>query len=297
MDANEGGMIVIGGSASMDLAKDLATALNCTFITATTTAFPDGECYTRIEVESLDDDVIIVQNTFPDSKIIETFLLQDAVKKLGAKSITLVIPYFGYARQDRVFKPGEPESANIMCRHLDMCCDRVITVDIHKEATLDNFTCPHKDLKAAPVIAEYFKSKGIDMVLAPDIGAAGRAKIVGECMGLPYDHLTKTRLSGTEVRIQPATADVKGKSILIVDDMIATGGTIIAATAALKEAGAVKVSVACTHGVFINNALERFNGSPIDSVVCCNTLNNAVSRISVAELVAGAVKDAYAGKW
>ena len=79
--------------------------------------------------------------------------------------------------------------------------------------------------------------------------------------------------------------------------MIATGGTIIAATAALKEAGAVKVSVACTHGVFINNALERFNGSPIDSVVCCNTLNNAVSRISVAELVAGAVKDAYAGKW
>ena len=282
MDANEGGMIVIGGSASMDLAKDLATALNCTFIPATTTAFPDGECYTRIEVESLDDDVIIVQ---------------DAVKKLGAKSITLVIPYFGYARQDRVFKPGEPESANIMCRHLDMCCDRVITVDIHKESTLDNFTCPHKDLKAAPVIAEYFKTKDIDMVLAPDIGAAGRAKIVGECMGLPYDHLTKTRISGTEVRIQPATADVKGKSVLIVDDMIATGGTIIAATAALKEAGAVKVSVACTHGVFINNALERFNGSPIDSVVCCNTLNNAVSRISVAELVAGAVKDAYAGKW
>ena len=85
--------------------------------------------------------------------------------------------------------------------------------------------------------------------------------------------------------------------VLIHDDLLATGGTIIAATAALKEAGAVKVSVACTHGVFINNALERFNGSPIDSVVCCNTLNNAVSRISVAELVAGAVKDAYAGKW
>ncbi len=281
----------------MDLAKELAVVLNCTFIPATTTSFPDGECYTRIEVDSLDDDVVIVQNTFPDTKIIETFLLQDAAKKLGAKSITLVIPYFGYARQDRVFKAGEPESANIMCRHLDMCCDRVITIDIHKEATLDNFTCAHKDLKAAPVIADFFKDKGVDIILSPDIGAAGRAECVGKCMGLPHDHLNKTRLSGTEVRIQPAEADVNGKKVLIVDDMIATGGTIIAATAALKEAGATEVYVACTHGLFINNALERFNGSPIDSVVCCNTLNTPVSRISVAELVAEAIKDAYAGKW
>ena len=116
-------------------------------------------------------------------------------------------------------------------------------------------------------------------------------------MGLPYDHLNKTRLSGTEVRIQPATADVRGKNVLIVDDMISTGGTIIAATAALKEAGALKVYVACTHGVFVNNALERFNGSPVDSVLCCNTLNNAVSLISVANSVADAIRSAYAGKW
>ena len=256
----------------MDLAKELASILNCKFIPALTTSFPD-------------------------SKLIEMLLLQDAAVKLGAKSITLVIPYFGYARQDRVFKPGEPESAKIMCRLLDQVCDRVITVDIHKEAVLDNFTHAHKDVKAAPIIAEYFKSKDIDIVMSPDIGAAGRAKIVGDCMGLPYDHLNKTRLSGTEVRIQPATADVRGKNVLIVDDMISTGGTIIAATAALKEAGALKVYVACTHGVFVNNALERFNGSPVDSVLCCNTLNNAVSLISVANSVADAIRSAYAGKW
>lgn len=281
----------------MDLAKELASALGCEIIQASTTAFPDGECYTRIDVEKLDDDVVIVQNTFPDNKLIEMLLLQDAVKKLGAKSITLVIPYFGYARQDRVFKPGEPESAKIMCKHLDMDCDRVITIDLHKESTLDHFTHPHKDVKAAPVIAEYFKTRGIDMVLSPDIGAAGRAKIVGDCMGLPHDHLEKTRLSGTEVRIKPATMDVKGKSVLIVDDMISTGGTIIAATAALKEAGASKVSVACTHGVFVNNALERFAGSPVDSILSCNTLNSSVSHISVAGVVAEAIKDAIAGKW
>ncbi|MBE6526948.1 MAG: ribose-phosphate diphosphokinase [Thermoplasmata archaeon] len=290
-------MLVIGGSASIDLAKELATVLDCPYISASTMRFPDGECYTRIDMEKIDDDAVIVQNTFPDGNLVEMFLLQDAARRLGAKSITLVIPYFGYARQDRVFKPGEPESAKIMCKMLDMNCDRVITVDIHKEVVLDNFTCPHKDLKAAMAIADYFAEKGIDIVLSPDIGAAGRAKEVGDYMGLPYDHLNKTRLSGTDVKIAPATADVKGKNVLIVDDMIATGGTIVAASAALKEAGASAVYVACTHGVFVNNALERFTGSPVESVLSCNTLNNAVSHISVAGLVADALKDAFAGKW
>ena len=281
----------------MDLAKELASVMGCDYIQAATTTFPDGECYTRIDAEKLDDDVVIVQTTSPDSKLIELLLLQDAVRRLGAKSITLVIPYFGYARQDRVCKPGEPESAKVMCQHLDMNCDRVITVDIHKEAVLNYFNHPHKDLKAAPVIAEYFKGKGIDMVLSPDIGAAGRAKMVGEVMGVPYDHLEKTRLSGTDVRIAPAKADVKGKKVLIVDDMISTGGTIIAAAYALREAGAAGISVACTHGVFVNNAIEKFTGSSLDALLSCNTLNNPVSHISVASLIAEAIKDAQKGKW
>ncbi len=279
-------MIIVGGSSSQDLAKDLANILGCRYIQAASTRFPDGENYTRIDEESLEDDVVIVQNTYPDCNIIEMFLLQDAVSRLGAKSITLVIPYFGYARQDRVFKNGEPESAKIMAQHLDMKCDRVITIDIHKEAVLDYFTCPHTDIKAAQAIADYFSTRGIDMVLSPDIGAAGRAKDVGTRMGVPYDHLEKTRLSGTEVRIAPATMDVKGKNVLIVDDMISTGGTIIAASAALREAGATSVSVACTHGVFVNNALERLTGSSLDAVLCCNTLETAASDISVASLFA-----------
>ncbi|KUE73468.1 ribose-phosphate pyrophosphokinase [Candidatus Methanomethylophilus sp. 1R26] len=290
-------MIIVGGSASMDLAKELASILECDYIQAATTSFPDGECYTRIDRESLDDDVVIVQTTFPDSKLVEMFLLQDAVRRLGARTITLVIPYFGYARQDRVFKPGEPESAKVMCQHLDMNCDRVITVDIHKEAILNYFNHPHKDIKAAAAIAEYFKAKGIDIVMSPDIGAAGRAKMVGDFMGLPYDHLNKTRLSGTEVRIAPAEADVKGKKVLIVDDMISTGGTIVAAAAALREAGAAGISVACTHGLFLNNSLERFTGASFDSVLSCNTLNSPVSHISVARLIADALREAKEGKW
>lgn len=283
-------MIIVGGSSSRDLAKELASILGCQYIQAASTKFPDGENYTRIDCESLNDDVVIVQNTYPDSNMIEMFLLQDAVRRMGAKTITLVIPYFGYARQDRVFKPGEPESAKVMCRHLDMACDRVITIDIHKEAVLDHFTCPHIDLKAAAVIADHFKSKGIDLVLSPDIGAAGRAKDVGDRMGLPHDHLEKTRLSGVDVKIAPAKMDCKGKKILIVDDMISTGGTIIAAASALREAGAISVSVACTHGVFVNNAIERLTGSALDTVLCCNTLENEVSHISVAGIIADAIR-------
>ncbi|MCL2711869.1 MAG: ribose-phosphate diphosphokinase [Methanomassiliicoccaceae archaeon] len=279
-------MIVIGGSTSRDLAKELAVKLDCKCILASSTRFPDGECYTRLEGESLHDDVVIVQNTYPDTSIIEMFLIQDAAKRMGAKSITLVIPYFGYARQDRIFKPGEPESAKVMAKHLGMICNRVITIDIHKETVLKNFKCPAKDLKASGAIAEYFADKGIDVVLAPDFGAADRAKDIGERMKLPYDHLEKVRLSGTEVKIAPARMDCNGKNVLIVDDIIATGGTILAATTQLKAAGATSVSVVCTHGVFTGDAIRRLTGNQIDSLLCCNTLESEVSNISVAGTVA-----------
>ncbi|MBR4697219.1 MAG: ribose-phosphate diphosphokinase [Candidatus Methanomethylophilaceae archaeon] len=279
-------MIVIGGSSSVGLARDVAKLLGCEFIQASTTRFPDGECYTRLDRESIDSDAVIIQNTYPDGNLIEMLLIRDAAITLGAKRITMVIPYFGYARQDRLFKPGEPMSARVMCDILDRICDKVITIDLHKESTLDNFTHAHKDLKAAGPIAEYFKGKGIDMVLSPDIGASARAKDVGDRLGVPHDHLEKTRLSGTEVRIAPAKADCAGKRILIVDDMISTGGTIIAAAAALKQAGAVSVSVACTHGVFVNNAIENLRGSQLEKVLCCNTIDTMFSEISVAGIIA-----------
>ena len=279
-------MIVIGGSSSVGLARDVADILGCEFIQASTTRFPDGECYTRIERESIEGDAVVIQNTYPDGNLVEMLLICDAVVSLGAKRIVMVVPYFGYARQDKQFKPGEPMSARVMCGILDRICDKVVTIDLHKESTLDNFSHEHVDLKAAEPIAEYFKGKGIDMVLSPDVGASARAKDVGDRLGVPYDHLEKTRLSGTEVRIAPAKADCAGKRVLIVDDMISTGGTIIAAAAALKEAGAVSVHVACTHGVFVNDALNRLRGSALEGVLCCNTIETPASEISVAGIIA-----------
>ena len=283
-------MIVVGGSSSRDLAKELAGILGCKYIQAATTRFPDGECYTRIDSDNLDDDVVIVQNTYPDGNLVEMFLLQDAVHRMGAKTITLVIPYFGYARQDRVFRPGEPESAKVMSKRLAMLADRVITVDIHKEDVLRFFDCETKDVKASSAIADYFKERDVDIVLSPDLGAKDRAKEVGVRMGKPYDHLEKTRISGTEVSIKPSKSNCKGKNVLIVDDIIATGGTIIAAAAQLKKEGVKNVYVACTHGVFVDGAVQKLTGSSLDGVLCCNTLENELSHISVAPIIAEALK-------
>ena len=121
-------MIVIGGSSSVRLAREIAENLGCEFIQASTSRFPDGECYTKIEKEKLEGEVVIVQNTYPDGNLVEMLLIRDAAANLGAGKITMVIPYFGYARQDRLFKPGEPMSARVMCGILDAICDKVITI-------------------------------------------------------------------------------------------------------------------------------------------------------------------------
>lgn len=278
-------MLILSGSSSKSLAQDLAQVLGLEYVQATTRRFPDGERYVRIERESLDKEAALVQNTYPDTNLVELLLLLDAARGLGAEKITCVIPYFGYARQDRRFNPGEALSAKVMLRHLEMEMDRLFTIDLHKPDVLEWFArAPAMDLKAAPAIGEYFLSWGIDLVLGPDKGAAERAKEVAAVLGCESDHLQKTRLSGTEVKIAPSHIEAKGRSVLIVDDIISTGGTIIAATSELKRLGAKKVYASCTHGLFTGDAMQRLKGV-CDLVVSTNTLESEVSKISLAKVV------------
>ncbi|MCQ2086158.1 MAG: ribose-phosphate diphosphokinase [archaeon] len=284
-------MIVVGGSSSKTLATEISSLLKCDYVNAINQNFPDGECYVRIDAESMDDDVVIIQNTYPNNNLIEMLLLEDAVMSLGARTITLVIPYFGYARQDKVFKLGEPESAKVISQCLAARCNRVITVDIHKESTLKYFGCPYKDVKAADAIADYLKNRGIDVVISPDIGAVDRAKRVAERINASYDYIEKVRLSGTEVIMKPSKSNYRGKNILIVDDMITTGGTIITAAKQLRDSGAKSITVACTHGLFINDALNRLKSNNLHEIFASNTLTTSVSKISVASSIAIALKE------
>jgi ribose-phosphate pyrophosphokinase len=282
-------MMVLCGSASKSLARDLAQQTGVEIVEASVKRFPDGEGYVRIERESLDKEVVIVQNTYPDQNLIELFLLADAAKALGAEKITCVVPYFGYARQDRRFMTGEALSAHIVLNHLALDVDRLITIDLHKPDILRWFTKPGvKDLTAAPAIGGHFKGEGIDLVLAPDKGASQRAADVAHIIGCGNDHLTKTRISDTEVKITPSRLEAKGKNVLIVDDIISTGGTIVAATNELKRLGAKSVTAACTHGLFIGGALDRLKLT-CNQIVATNTLESEVSLISVAPQIADAL--------
>jgi ribose-phosphate pyrophosphokinase len=282
-------MIVVGGSSSRKLADDLAKELGTGLLQATSKRFPDGECYVRLETEEIDKEVVIVQNSHPDDMLVELLLLQDAAVRLGAERITNVIPYFGYARQDKLFNRGEAVSAQVMVEHIEMRAKKVITVDIHSAETLDWFRkAKGVDVHAMSCIGSFFSNAGIDLVLAPDEGAAERAEGVAKILGSDWDHLVKTRLSGTEVRMAPKRLDVKGRSVLIVDDIISTGGTIEAATRQLRSLGARRVVAVCTHGLFTMGALERLKKC-CDRVLSTNTLENEVSEISVAPAIAEAI--------
>ncbi|MEI6796684.1 MAG: ribose-phosphate diphosphokinase [Methanomassiliicoccales archaeon] len=279
-------MIIVAGSTSSKLAQDLAQVTNSEFVQASVKRFPDGECHVRIEKEKIDDEVVIVQNTYPDDKMIELFLLQDAAYGLGATKITNVIPYYGYARQDERFNKGEPLSARVMAAHIQLNSDKVVLVDIHNPEMLDWFDeAESVDVHAAPAIGRYFKDAGIDLVLAPDEGALKRAGWAAETLGCEWDYLVKTRLSGTQVHMVPKDIDVKGKKVLIVDDIISTGGTIVAATEELRRHGAKSVMASCTHGLFVSGALDRLK-KYCDRIACANTLESEVSVISVAPEVA-----------
>lgn len=212
-----------------------------------------------------------------------------ALKSEGAKEITLVIPYFGYGRQDRKFLEGEAVSAEAVAKIVSVYADSVILVDPHKDYIKDFFDVETKVLHAYETLGEMLYPLDIDVALAPDVGALDRAKNVAKILGVDWDYLEKKRISGEEVEIKPKELDVEGKNVAIVDDIISTGGTIIEATKALKSQGAKNVYAACVHGLFTKFAIHRLTQSPIDDVRVTDTIEGPLSVGSVASIIARAL--------
>jgi len=249
--------------------------------------FPDGEKYVRVLGSS--NEVTVVQSTFrpQDEHLLELLLLGDALRGRGVERLRAVVPYLAYSRQDRVTKEGEPVSVRAIMRMLGVYYDELYVFDLHNPETLKFFPGKAVNVSPARAIAEYFGDKlGDGIVLAPDKGASGRAKAVARKLGLPYSHFEKRRVSPTEVRMRPVDIDVAGKNVLIVDDIISTGGTMITAANLLREMGAEKVFVAVTHGVFAEGAIERV-GKAVDELAVTNTIPTPVSRISIVPDILG----------
>lgn len=279
-------MIVVSGSASSSLAKNLASEMGCAQANVESRRFPDFECYVRIHDNLDGEEVVLVQTAYPDEKIIELFLLQDAIREFNVKNLITVIPYFGYARQDRKFNLGEPISAKTLVAHFQLATDSVITVDIHEEGIIDWFDIPAKNISGMPQIGAYLKNLNPDIIIAPDKGALDLAKMVAEVVGCEWDYLEKTRIDGETVEMKAKNLSVAEKKVAIVDDIIATGGTIVKATEHLKSQGAKEVYAACTHGLFAKNALPRLQ-KVCDEVISTDTIENETSVVSVAKEIAG----------
>ena len=281
-------MIVIGGSASRLLAGQLAKQLNCRLADVEIRRFPDEECYVKVRESLKGQDAVIVQTTYPDPNILELFLLQDAVRNSDARSISTVVPYYGYARQDKSFTEGEAVSARLMARHIGMSSDRILTVDIHNTSVLESFTVPVQNLSAMPTIGRFLVKKEVDVIVSPDEGSKARASLAADSAGCPWDFLQKKRIDSETVEIKPKNLDVNGKVVAIVDDIIATGGTVIRAAEQLKHQGAKKVFAACTHGLFTGGSLPKLQSS-CDMVLSTDTLERPTSSISVAKCIAEAI--------
>jgi ribose-phosphate pyrophosphokinase len=279
-------MFLVPGSSSPSLALKLASEMDCEVAQTKTATFPDGERYVRL-MEPVDE-AVVVQNTNPDGNLVELFLWADALREAGASWVAAVVPYMGYTRQDKIFQPGEPLSIRAVARRLQVDLDCLVTVDLHNPAVLEHFDIPAKAVSGGPAIARHLEGR-IDRVLSPDEGGKEGARAVAEILDCPWDFLEKTRLDAHRVVMRPKSLEVEGKAVAIVDDVISTGGTIAAATEALREHGASRVIAACTHGRFVEGALERLKAC--DEVFSTDTIENSAARTSVAREVAQAVKD------
>ncbi|MCD6503049.1 MAG: ribose-phosphate diphosphokinase [Euryarchaeota archaeon] len=282
-------MQIMTAISSPILTYRISKELNLEILPVERKKFPDGEIYIRL-LEKPDDEVVLVQNTYPNDGLVAALLAMQALKSEGAKEITLVIPYFGYGRQDKKFLEGEPVSAEAIAKALSRYADKVVLVDPHKDYIADFFDVEAKVVHAYEALVEMLYRVDVDIVLAPDVGALERAKNVAKSLGVDWDYLEKTRISGEEVEIKPKDMDVEDKNVALVDDIISTGGTLIEASKALKAQGAKSVVAACVHGLFTKFAIHRILESPIDDVGVTDTIEGPLSVASAASTIARALK-------
>lgn len=280
-------MKVICTEKSQILATSLARALKTTVVEVKFSRFPDGEHY--LVAGDLDEEMIIVGSVVDNDSLVQLILLIDAC---DSSKNQLVVPYMGYARQDKRFRKGEPISARAVAQVLSRGVSDIITVNIHEKDVLNYFRVPARNISLAGDIGTYIKSLNLrnPLILAPDEGARTFAEQVASSGGWEFDHLEKTRLSGVEVRMAPRQLCASERSVFIVDDIISTGGTIATAASMLYQQGARDVYAACVHGVLTGGAYVHLMASGVRDVLCSDTIERGCSKISAAGQIAMTIK-------
>lgn len=287
--------------ANRPLAEKISRYLEVPLGAAEITNFADGEIRISINENVRGRDVFIIQPTPPPAdNILELLLMIDALKRSSARRITAVIPYYGYARQDRKDQPRVPLSAKLIANLLIRAgIDRLLTMDLHADQIQGYFDIPVDHLFSTPVLVKHFASRTENLVVvAPDTGRANRARGFAQRLGnkIPIAIIDKRRTAPNQSEALRVVGDVAGMNTLIFDDMIDTGGTLLLATTALLEAGAKLVSATATHGIFSRNAAQLIGESPLSEVIITDTINQSPKRhhpkvkvLSVSALLAEAI--------
>jgi len=297
------GIKLFTGNSNRELAKEIADFLEMPVGDAIVSSFSDGEILVQINENVRGSDVFIVQSTcMPvNQHLMELLIMIDALKRASAGRITAVIPYYGYARQDRKAAPRVPISARLVADLLSAVgIHRVLTIDLHAGQIQGFFDIPVDHLYAAPVITEYVKGKYVNdiVVVSPDAGGVERARAVAKRLDASLAIIDKRRESANVSQVMHVIGDVEGKDAILFDDMIDTAGTITQAASALKENGARRVIAACSHAVLSGPALERINNSALEEVIVTNTMPlgckekecKKLTTLSVASLLGEAIK-------
>ena len=294
---------ILSGSANLPLTERIAKTIGVRRSQVLLERFPDSELHVEIQESVRGTDVYIVQPTCPpvDEHLLELLLIGDACRRAGASRLTVVIPYFGYARQDRRSRGREPLSVRLIADLISAAgFQRVVAVDLHSQAVESAFAIPLEHVSAVPLLAEAARSSihGDAVIVSPDLGAVKMAERYAKFLDLPVAIIHKSRVSGEEVRVQRIMGDVCNKEVLVIDDMISTGGTLEKAITSLLEAGCSPsaVKVLATHGLFVGRAGQRFGPLPIgkmfisDSVPAPESFPAPLQIVSLASLLAETIQ-------
>ena len=299
-------LLLFSGNANPELAEEIAAHLDMRLGNCMVKQFADGEIYLQIQENVRGGDVFVIQPTCTpvERNLMELLLMIDALKRASAERITAVLPYYGYARQDRKDKPRVPISARLVAALLETAgADRVLTLDLHAAKIQGFFDIPVDHLFASPVMIEHFRAQNVSgmTVVSPDAGGVERARAFAKRLNAPLAIIDKRREEANIAEVMNVVGEVKGRHCLLVDDLIDTAGTLVKGAEALLEKGALSVSACATHAVLSGSAVCRIEESCLKQVVVTNSIplseegkkSDRITQLSIANLMADAIRSIH----
>ena len=296
---------IFTGNSHPQLAKDICDYLGTELVSAKIGRFEDGEISVRIDETVRGADVFVIQPTMPpvNENIMELVVMIDALRRASARRISAVVPYYGYARQDRKAEPRAPIKAKLVANLLATSgADRVVSIDLHAPQIQGFFDIPVDHLYAAPLMIDYFRKKEIENMTAvsPDVGAVKRVRSIAQALDIPMAIIDKRRPKPNVAEVMNIIGDVEGRNVILFDDIIDTAGTMSEAARVLKKKGADNVYASASHALFSGPAVERLKNAPFKEIVVTNTINpkgekelNNLKILSVASLLGEAIDRIY----